>query len=222
MAEEQRKVFTFLRSFYEAAKAIDDKEVQADYLMAVIGYGLDDCEPELTGYAKMAFCLAKPNIDANKKRSARRKSEVAPESIPSNPEETSESPVSYSEVTSELLTSNSIITHNSLTHNSLAHKSSSHSPKSEKEERVQFAENVAMTNGEYKKLLAAHGEADTLRLIEILDNYKGSTGKKYKSDYRAILSWVVDRMEEEKRKKTHSTSGGNSILDLLEEGVFDD
>lgn len=59
-----------------------------------------------------------------------------------------------------------------------------------------------MTNAEHDKLLAAHGPADTARLIEILDNYKGAYPKKrhYESDYRAILSWVVDRLEEDKRK----------------------
>lgn len=53
-----------------------------------------------------------------------------------------------------------------------------------------------------RKLLAAHGPADTKRLIEILDNYKGATGKRYASDYRAILSWVVDRLREEKGRTT--------------------
>ena len=37
----------------------------------------------------------------------------------------------------------------------------------------------------------------TKRMIEILDNYKGAKGKRYKSDYRAILTWVVDRYNEE-------------------------
>jgi hypothetical protein len=66
--------------------------------------------------------------------------------------------------------------------------------------KVQWAENVTMTNDEYEKLLAAHGPADTARLIAILDNYKGASGKRYASDYRAILSWVVDRLREEKQK----------------------
>lgn len=66
---------------------------------------------------------------------------------------------------------------------------------------VQWAENVTMTNAEHQKLLDAYGEADTERLILILDNYKGSSGKRYKSDYRAILSWCVDRLAEEKCKE---------------------
>ena len=58
-----------------------------------------------------------------------------------------------------------------------------------------------MTNDEHEKLVATHGAADTSRLIEILDNYKGSSGKKYVSDYRAILSWVVDELNERKEKE---------------------
>lgn len=71
-----------------------------------------------------------------------------------------------------------------------------------------------MTNAEHQKLLDTHGPADTARLIEILDNYKGSSGKKYKSDYRAILSWVEDRLEEEKKRQPGSS---NPFLDMLEE-----
>lgn len=67
-------------------------------------------------------------------------------------------------------------------------------------EKVQWAENVAMTNAQYEKLLCTYGEADTKRLIEILDNYKGAIGKKYEDDYRAILNWVVNRLKEEKSK----------------------
>lgn len=69
--------------------------------------------------------------------------------------------------------------------------------------KIQFAEFVNMTQAEYDKLISAHGEERTKRMIEILDNYKGSKGKKYASDYRAILNWVVERVEEEEQK------GGN-------------
>lgn len=79
--------------------------------------------------------------------------------------------------------------------------------KKAKEPKVQCAENVHMTNAEYQKLLDTHGEADTARLIEILDNYKGSTGKRYESDYRAILSWVLDRLAEEKAKGFKKPAG---------------
>jgi hypothetical protein len=62
---------------------------------------------------------------------------------------------------------------------------------------LKLAEYVTMTNDEYQKLLATYGKEMTDRLIEVLDNYKGANGKKYKSDYRAILNWVVKRVQEE-------------------------
>ena len=51
-----------------------------------------------------------------------------------------------------------------------------------------------MTNAEYQKLVSTHGKTFVDQCIKVLDNYKGSVGKKYKSDYRAILSWVIDKV----------------------------
>jgi hypothetical protein len=39
------------------------------------------------------------------------------------------------------------------------------------------------------RLIEQFGEAGTKEKIENLNLYKGSTGKKYKSDYLTILSW---------------------------------
>jgi hypothetical protein len=75
--------------------------------------------------------------------------------------------------------------------------------------KINFAEFVSMTQEEYDKLLEAHEQDKLNRIIETLDNYKGSTGKKYTSDYRAILNWVVSRVEEDERKLTLVKGGGN-------------
>jgi hypothetical protein len=64
-----------------------------------------------------------------------------------------------------------------------------------------FGEFVEMSQDEYQSLLDKYGESTATKCIQELDNYKGSTGKKYKSDYRAILSWVADRVSERDRKK---------------------
>lgn len=92
--------------------------------------------------------------------------------------------------------------------------------------KIQLAENVSMTNAEYQKLLDAYGSTDTARLIEILDNYKGAKGKRYKSDYRAILSWCVDRLEEEKRRGlqrcTSAATSGSSFRDQLMAQIRED
>lgn len=60
-----------------------------------------------------------------------------------------------------------------------------------------YSEYVSMTEEEYQKLLDKHGEELTKKMIETLDNYKGSSGKKYKSDYRAILNWVEGKVLKE-------------------------
>lgn len=72
--------------------------------------------------------------------------------------------------------------------------------------KIQFAEFVSMTQDEYDKLVAKYGEDATKRMIEILDNAKGAKGYKYKNDYRAILAWVVDKYEQERRHASPSPS----------------
>ncbi|MCM1330204.1 MAG: hypothetical protein NC253_12290 [Ruminococcus sp.] len=75
--------------------------------------------------------------------------------------------------------------------------------------KQKYAEFVSMTDEEYSSLVAKVGEDGAKRCIEILDNYKGSTGKTYQSDYRTILNWVVKRYEEEKEKEKGSALNGN-------------
>lgn len=63
-----------------------------------------------------------------------------------------------------------------------------------------FAEFVTMTNDEYEKLCVTYGNEFADQCITFLDNYKGANGRKYKSDYRAILNWVVGAVQEHNRK----------------------
>ncbi len=60
-------------------------------------------------------------------------------------------------------------------------------------DKKQYAEFVLMTEAEYASLVERVGERAAAMCIETLDNYKGSSGKKYSSDYRAILNWVCSR-----------------------------
>lgn len=69
-----------------------------------------------------------------------------------------------------------------------------------KDDNIIYAENVKMKKSEFEKLNADYGAEDTKTMIQILDNYKGANGKKYKSDYRAILNWVVNRLKDEKTR----------------------
>lgn len=65
-------------------------------------------------------------------------------------------------------------------------------------DKAAYGEYVQMTPKEYAALCERVGEKGAKRCVEILDNYKGANGKRYKSDYRAILSWVVARYQEER------------------------
>lgn len=83
-------------------------------------------------------------------------------------------------------------------------------PRKKKDEppKVKYGEYVQMTEAEHQKLLDEYGPEMTARMVEVLDNYKGSKGKNYKNDYRAILSWVVSRVTEEFEKRGGNSYGG--------------
>lgn len=67
---DERKAFSFYRSYYEAAKDLPTKEDQADFLMAICSYIFDGVEPDLQGVASAMFKLAKPNLDTSIKRAS--------------------------------------------------------------------------------------------------------------------------------------------------------
>lgn len=69
--------------------------------------------------------------------------------------------------------------------------------KKENVPKIKFAEFVSLLQAEYDKLILSHGEEKTKRIIDTLNNYKGANGKTYKSDYMAILNWVINRVDEE-------------------------
>ncbi|MEG2621446.1 MAG: hypothetical protein RSC06_00975 [Clostridia bacterium] len=73
-----------------------------------------------------------------------------------------------------------------------------HEKKSKKDKppKTEYAEFVHMYPEQYEKLIHQYGQKVTTELIRLLDNYKGSKGKTYKDDYRAILTWVVDAVRE--------------------------
>jgi hypothetical protein len=72
----------------------------------------------------------------------------------------------------------------------------------EQKQKKRFGEFVTLSDSECVKLLGRLGtQARVDRAIEILDNYKGSKGVKYKSDYRTILGWVIERLEGDELKE---------------------
>ena len=78
----------------------------------------------------------------------------------------------------------------------LAHKTKKSIP-----EKIKYADFVSLTSQEHDTLIAELGEDVAKWCINKLNNYKGSTGKKYKSDYLTIRGWVIESYYEEQRKR---------------------
>lgn len=67
------------------------------------------------------------------------------------------------------------------------------SPSKKSAPKTKYAEAVSMTNDEHSSLMEKLGSEQAVTwCIQKLNNYKLSSGKRYKSDYRAILNWVID------------------------------
>ena len=71
-----------------------------------------------------------------------------------------------------------------------------------------------MTEEEYAALADRHGSDAALRMIEILDNYKGANPAKrsYSSDYRAILSWVAEKYHSAMAGDVKAAAGDAGML----------
>lgn len=93
--------------------------------------------------------------------------------------------------------------------------------KVKREEKKYYGEFVRLSEQEYQSLQERVGKAGTKRCIEILDDYKGASGKQYRSDYRAMLSWVLARYEREPEKKERSYSMSD-IEELMLFSPFDE
>ncbi len=93
-------------------------------------------------------------------------------------------------------------------------------PKSQAPQKIKYAEFVSMTETEYQKLVDKYGEQKTAMFIEKLDNAKGAKGYKYKSDYRAILNWVVEKVQNELQRGGCENGGLNADRRYSEQPNF--
>lgn len=71
--------------------------------------------------------------------------------------------------------------------------------KQTKEHKHKYKPLVLLTEKEYSTLVCSYGEDGAQWMIKKLDDYKAARGTTYKSDYRAILNWVVKEYEKEKQ-----------------------
>lgn len=183
-------------------------DIDAGKLIKGIFNYVNTGDSELDGYLKVVFIPIKDCIDKNEETYRKRceinklngskggapkgNSNAKKEKQPKTTERLQKQPK-----TSKNNMNNHIHIHN----NHLEEKKDNNRGMGEEEEKeetfknakkVHFAEFVTMTNAEYEELVSTYGREFADQCIEKLDNYKGSSGKIYKNDYRAIKNWVVD------------------------------
>ena len=190
-----RDSFIFYKSFYDAIQDLTP-ENQLSLYDAICRKSLYDEDVELTGIADTLYKLIKPQLDANNERYENGKKGGRPKIKTTGFED--KKTIGFENKKPNKNNNVNVNVNENVNNN------------------IHFAEFVSMTNVEYDKLVSTYGKELADQCIKVLDNYKGSSGKKYKSDYRAILSWVIDKVKSEKKEtKTNFTQREYNDLNKL-------
>ena len=204
----ERKVFWFLRSYYEAAKELP-KEAQADFFMAVCSYALDGIEPEIHGVAGAMFQLARPNIETSLKRSdAGRTRKQKSNKAETNTEQNVNKTETNGEQNGNPLMSNELM-NNDVMSNELMSNEKMNNDKPVRHKYGQY-NNVLLSDKDMEKLKDEF-PFDWAERIEKVSEYCASHGKTYKDYLATIRNWA----RRDKPKGTAQDSY-NKVLDLLE------
>ena len=198
---DERKAFSFYRSYYEASKDLPTKEDQADFLMAICSYIFDGVEPEITGVASAMFKLAKPNLETSIKRAnagqiggSSNKKENKVKANDKQNESKTEANDKQSESQAEAINDYMI--------NDYMINEKEKINKKEKPQKHQYGEykNVLLSDDELQKLQTEF-PSDWKERIENVSEYCQSHGKTYKDYLATMRNWA----KREKRNATRPT-----------------
>ena len=191
---DERKAFSFYRSYYEASKDLPTKEDQADFLMAICSYIFDGVEPEITGVASAMFKLAKPNLDTSIKRASvgqtGGKSKANAKQNDSKPEANAKQNGSKPEANDKQTESNDEANPKRYMINDYMINDKEKINKKEKPAKHQ--------HGKYKNVLLSDDELEELKKefpvdwqerIERVSEYCASKGRAYKNYLATIRAW---------------------------------
>ena len=175
-----RKAINFFRSYFEVAKELNDKDRLAFY-DALLNKQFENIEPELKGMANFAYISQKHSIDAQVKGYFDKTKDE--QFNPTQPPKVAPTEPPY-----------------------LQEKGQEKEKEQEKGEvqvvgkKIQLREFVYISQTELNKLYSEYLEHEVSWMLDKLNDYKASTGKKYKCDYSAINVWVKKAFEKEKKE----------------------
>ena len=232
---DERKAFSFYRSYYEASKDLPTKEDQADFLMAICSYIFDGVEPEITGVASAMFKLAKPNLDTSIKRASvgqtggkskanakqnGSKPEANAKQNDSKPEANRKQTESNDEANPKRYMINDYMINDCMINDQVINDKEKINKK-EKPRKHKYGQyqNVLLSDDELEKLKTEF-PSDWQERIERVSEYCASKGKTYKDYLATIRSWArKDRPKIVPVQKNDVQSGLAQALEIL--GVQD-
>ena len=175
-----RKAINFFRSYFEVAKELNDKDRLAFY-DALLNKQFENIEPNLKGMANFAYISQKHSIDAQVKGYFDKTKDE--QFNPTQPPKVAPTEPPY-----------------------LQEKGQEKEKEQEKGEvqvvgkKIQLREFVYISQTNLDKLYSEYLEHEVNWMLDKLNDYKASTGKKYKCDYSAINVWVKKAFEKEKKE----------------------
>lgn len=193
-----RKTFIFNVAWAEALSSYT-AEVRLEIYDAIVKYASTGELTELRPLAEAAFSFIKAEIDLNnargdeisaKRREAGRKGNtVRWNAQPQQPRPQGSQPPPQN-----------------IRYDLFGNEEVEATPKKKPPQKHKYTPYVLLTEAEHRKLVETYGDDGAEWMINKLSNYKEARGMTYKSDYRAILNWVVREYEKEKLYGTSATN----------------
>lgn len=167
---------------------------------AILAYVNKKELPELGQVEDMVFCFIKSKIDINNEEYAKRCAINAANGAKGGRPRKSDSPQPTEKETHPV---EIVIEPKAEKIINTVESTQVQKKKEQKPPKIHYAEFVTMTEAENARLIERYGENAVQRMVEILDNYKGQNKRRYASDYRAILNWVVGRYQQEQEQEKY-------------------
>lgn len=198
-----RKAINFFRSYFEVAKELNDKDRLAFY-DALLNKQFENVEPNLKGMANFAYISQKHSIDTQVKGyyDKTKDEQFNPNQPPSVGGKIGGNKPPY-----------------------LQEKEEEKEKGQEKEEvqvvnkKINIKEFVFISQSELNKLNEEFNPQEVEWMLNKLNDYKASTGKKYKSDYAAINMWVKDAFKKAKVNFVKDNNTFNTRMQIIQNEI---